>query len=647
MPVIRRVFGIVSLCAGFGLLSLRPVLGGAPAAPESLSLFTPEVIAAGEVVTVSVLDDQNRRIPDAQISLELNGVQVSGVVSETDAHGRHRLRVPDWVFGMGGLAFIASSGGASARSTVPLTPPPSNPGAGAPPQINSCFPSQAVTGRPLTIQGDHFGGDADRVTVRFGEQVVPPENILTASDNMVTVVPPSRFSTGRQPLTVAVDRDFVAPLRSAPFGAYLIRPEIQLDKNLLQPGERTRGSLILHGAPPGVSIPCDLSPSGPNVTMSPAGRVETTTGRIDFQVTGVTPGHFDVRAVAGAQARDLPPDYPAPQTIDDLTQMKDRMHLPPGTLNLLDPILTRCHDAWAQNDGAKAADALRDFQRRVTDTKGKGVTDNQAALLQFGAATLLHQLFSSGMAKPPSGTGTLETVTQQFRQTDSNNDGTPEPVITLIFPPSLGGGSAKAHLEGTFTYSYDARSNVIRIERAEATVSSVAVPCDRNGEGKNEPCDTGPITFTLTNDGFSAADITANGAPNRGYFDPASGAARVTWGIEATCPLFTELGIPPVKLLLPETGRFDPATKTFAMVGIGRVVSGPFAGMMVANCCLWCKACTVACGGCTNDGGVCSGGGTKSCSGGECDKKCKGHATVSCPGCGGRGCSCAWGACGC
>jgi len=642
MSIVRRVFGIASLCAGFGLLSLRPVQGAATA-PSQLSIFTPDVVAAGEVVTVSVLDDQNRRVPDAQITLELNGVQVGGVVAERDAHGRHHVTIPGWVFGMGGLAFIASSGGSSARSVVPLTPPPSSPGVGAPPQINSCFPSQAVTSRPFAVSGDHLSGNADQITARFGNTAVPNDNILTASDHQVTVVPSKDTPEGRQPVTIEVNG-----IRSAPFDTNLIRPEIQIDKSVLQPGERTKGSLILHGAPSGTRIACDLSPSGANVTMTPSGRVETTTGRIDFQVTGVTPGHFDVRAVAGVQSQELPPDYPPPATAEDLIAIARRMNLDPATSETLYTPLADCRNAWSSHDGAKAAGALTDFQKRVSRSAGKGVTKGQAALLGFGAASLLQGLYASGMARPPqTETGAVQTITKEFRQTDLNNDGKPDPVMTFVFPDSLGGQSAKAHLKGTFSYQFDPKSGTLTLTTMDAVIDSTTLRIDLNHDGALETVETGDITLALTDTGFTPEDLAQAGAPNRGYFDPATGAGRVTWGVKATCALFDRMGIPSVQLLLPETGRYDASTQIFSMVGLGLVTHGPFMACSVANCCLWCNSCTVACSGCRNDGGVCSGDGSQSCTKGDCGGKCKGHSPVSCPSCGGRGCACKLGTCGC
>lgn len=82
--------------------------------------------------------------------------------------------------------------------------------------INSFTPEKGVPGTKVTIDGDGFEPDTSANTVKFGDQVVPPADVLTATGTKLKVRVPTGAKTGLISVSNAhgsaqSDKNFVVP----------------------------------------------------------------------------------------------------------------------------------------------------------------------------------------------------------------------------------------------------------------------------------------------------------------------------------------------------------------------------------------------------------------------------------------------------
>ncbi len=549
-----------------------------PKKTKMVKLYTPDAVAAGEVMTCSVVDDEGNRIPDVDVALVADGNIIEGVVVETDEQGRKRIKVPEWLPAatIGSLVIVAFNELMDIETGSRLAIKPQQPAA-AQPQISSCD-KVVVPGKPFRITGNGFSGAAEENIIRIDGQAVPQGHILAASSEELKLVCPKDISAGKHAITIEVNG-----VESAPFSVNMTKLMLQLPKRVLRPGETIDMEIVAMD----LKDTCYVDIRGENVKLIPSGRIKLTDGKAKVRLTGLRPGPFSVEASIVPEPKEFSPEtYPAGLPSGDLAQALAEMQLPPDTRAKLTGIINDAIKALGNKDGRNAVKCLQDFRRQVE--RDKKLTGSQRDFLSFAAATMLQQIYAQGLAKPAKGKGKIIKRTQEFREADLDGDGKPDPELTLVFPQRLGGRTAKGNLVGNFSYEIDTGSGELFITDLNAKVESLPIEIDIDGDGILEQFETGEIELKLTAEGFPKELISKYGEPNRGFYDLKTNAARVTWGIEANCELLRKLGESPILLLLAETGRFNPETQLFSMVGYTTIYKGLLRGMLLANCCLWC-----------------------------------------------------------
>ena len=613
-------------------------------------LFGPDAVAAGEVVTVSVFDAAGHPAPTATVGLELDAVQVEGLVVNTDSVGRKTFQVPPWLLAAGTLAIVASiDGGPPSRKTCSIRP---DGAASSGPKLQDRVPTLSSATGVLSLNGSGLSGNPGRLKLTMGGQPVPPQNVLSASTHEIKVIPPPNTPTGETSIVAEVDGK-----SSNACKARIVKLEMISDRATIKTGETANITVVAQGARPGETVAVDVWPATDNISLSPNGRVRLAGGKGTLRAKGTAPGRFAVAGTIASEPKEFSEDYPQPREPSDLAEAVRDTGCDKTLRDKLTNQVQQAQAALASGKGQEAATNLTQFRKDASNAKG--LTRTQAAFLTAATVAVLQNLYVRGRSQPDKGSGKVTEGTIVFAP-DTFKE------ITIAAPGKLGGRRTKANLVGECRFTVDTSTGMMKLTSMNAHLDPATLKLDLNGDGTLELLDTGLVTLRLTDQPFAADLVERCGQPNVGHWDRATNSVRVTFGVEAECALLTRLEQPPLRIIISEYGRCDKTLAHFNLTGWGTSRTGLFTGFLFAN--YLCgdfgprkpNPCEVSCGGCSviqsiwpmprwPDEGQCNKSGTTNCEDGEaCKGGCKEHTVgPTCPGCGGTNCHCKFGKCSC
>ncbi len=149
--------------------------------------------------------------------------------------------------------------------------------------------------------------------------------------------------------------------------------------------------------------------------------------------------------------------------------------------------------------------------------------------------------------------------------------------VEIIFPARLGGGvvAIPDGLRGTYVRAFDPGGLTFSIELLALYLPSFQLP---NGQI------TGPVTIRTFPGDFHPASVARFGVPNRGDVLRSRRVLEETLGLEVYFPLLSDLGEPPLAVLLGkrEEGYDEFSGGSVSWRARGVVTSGMFEGTQIS-----------------------------------------------------------------
>jgi hypothetical protein len=240
-------------------------------------LLVPRRAAAGERVTLAVLDAGGRLTPGVTVRLS-TGARVT-----TDSTGRATFLAP-----AESGSVIASIRGRRSRAAIAILPAAT---AGGAPLAVRVAPRFAALSDRFEVAGSGFCGEADANRVSIAGR---PALVLAASSLALTILPPEELDPG--PAEVALScRDRAA----VPFPLTFVSLELQASAAPLAPGERRE--LLVRVTGTNARVPLEARNLAPKIAELAGGnpmRVSSTGGSGNsarFELVGRTRGSFLIR----------------------------------------------------------------------------------------------------------------------------------------------------------------------------------------------------------------------------------------------------------------------------------------------------------------------------------------------------------------